>query len=483
MIKRILTVAILILLTLTFSCTKKSSENRQKSKKKKEFQNIEVQHDVEDIKKEGVLRALTTYSSTSYFLYRGQPMGYEYELLKRFAEYLGVKLDIVVSNSIDSLCYQLNRGDVDLVAHGLTVTTERKEKVNFTDYLYLSRQVLVQKKPDNYRKMSWRKVEDSLIHDAIELLDDTVSVRNNTSYMARLENLANEMGGIIHIDTLPGDLSTDRIIEMVAEGEIKYTVADDNLASIYASYYPILDIDVPISFSQKLAWAVRKNTPQLEAELNDWLRAFKKETVYYIIYNKYFKNERGFRSRERSDYMSLNKNQISKYDNLIKTYAKEINWDWRLLAALIYQESRFNPKADSWAGANGLMQLMPVTAKRLGVENRIDPDENIEGGTKFLQILWDRFEEVEDSTQRIKFVMAAYNCGYSHVVDAQNLAKEENVNPYVWDENVEEVILKLSYRKYYTNPVVKYGYVRGSETYNYVKDIFESYEHYKQFIN
>jgi membrane-bound lytic murein transglycosylase F len=270
---------------------------------------------------------------------------------------------------------------------------------------------------------------------------------------------------------------------MVAEGEIKYTVADDNLASIYASYYPILDIDVPISFSQKLAWAVRKNTPQLEAELNDWLRAFKKETVYYIIYNKYFKNERGFRNRERSDYMSLNKNQISKYDDLIKTYAKEINWDWRLLAALIYQESRFNPKADSWAGANGLMQLMPVTAKRLGVENRIDPDENIEGGTKFLQILWDRFEEVEDSTQRIKFVMAAYNCGYSHVVDAQNLAKEENVNPYVWDENVEEVILKLSYRKYYTNPVVKYGYVRGSETYNYVKDIFESYEHYKQFIN
>lgn len=483
MIKRILTFATIILLTLSFSCTREFSEKKQKRKEKKELQKITVQHDIEDIKKEGVLRVLTTYSSTSYFLYRGQPMGYEYELLKRFAEYLGVQLDIVISNKIDSLCHHLNRGDVDLVAHGLTITTERKKEINFTEHLYLSRQVLVQKKPDNYRKMSWRKVEDSLIHDAIELLDDTVSVRNNSSYMSRLENLANEMGGNIHIDTLTGDLSTDRIIEMVADGEIKYTVADDNLASIYASYYPILDIDVPISFSQRLAWAVRKNSPHLEKALNEWLKAFKKETVYYIIYDKYFKNERGFRNREKSDYMSLNKNQISKYDDLIKTYANEINWDWRLLAALIYQESRFNPEANSWAGANGLMQIMPATAKKLGVQDRMNPNESLKGGTKFLQILWDRFEEIEDSTQRMKFSMAAYNCGYSHIVDAQNLAKEENIDPYVWDNNLEEVILKLSYRKYYTNAVVKYGYVRGREPYNYVRDIFERYEHYKQFIN
>jgi len=400
-----------------------------------------VAKDLKEIKKDGKLKVLLAYSGTSYFLYRGEPRGYEYELLQKFAEHIGVDLDIIISNNIDSLCNQLNAGDVELVAHGLTVTTERMEKVNFTEHLYLTRQVLVQKKPDNYRKLSWKKVEDSLIHDAIDLLGDTVSVRNNSSYMARLENLANEMGGEIYIDTLPGELSTDRIIEMVADGEIKYTVADKNLASIYASYYPILDIDVPISFSQRMAWAVRKNTPQLEAALNEWLRAFKKETLFYVIYNKYFKNERGFRSRERSDYLSLNKNQISKYDDLIKTYAKQINWDWRLLAALIYKESRFNPKASSWAGANGLMQIMPVTAKQLGIENRADPEDNIKGGTKFLNILWHRFEDIEDSTQRIKFSMASFNCGYNHVVDARNLAKEENVDPNVWDNNVEEIIL------------------------------------------
>jgi len=483
MLKRLINYTVLILLVFTLSCNTQDSQQKQKKNVEKKSNNNIIHNDLEDITEEGVLRVLTTYSSTSYFLYRGQPMGYEYELLQKFAEHLGVKLDIIISNNIDSLCNKLNAGEVDLVAHGLTVTTERMQKVNFTEHLYLTRQVLVQKKPDNYRKMSWKKVEDSLIHDAIDLLGDTVSVRNNSSYMARLENLANEMGGKIYIDTLPGELSTDRIIEMVANGEIKYTVADKNLASIHASYYPILDIDVPISFSQRVAWAVRKNTPQLENALNEWLRAFKKETLFYIIYNKYFKNERSFKSRGRSDYLSLNKNQISKYDDLIKKYAKEIDWDWRLLSALVYKESRFNPKASSWAGANGLMQIMPVTAKQLGVENRADPEDNLKGGTKFLKILWDRFDDIEDSIQRIKFSMAAFNCGYNHVVDARNLAKVENIDPNVWDNNVEEVILKLSYREYYTNPLVKYGYVRGREPYNYVRDIFESYEHYKQFIN
>ena len=130
------------------------------------------------------------------------------------------------------------------------------------------------------------------------------------------------------------------------------------------------------------------------------------------------------------------------------------------------------------------MQLMPATAKQFGIKNRLDPDESLKGGTKLLNVLWNRFEEIEDTTQRRKFTLAAYNCGYNHVVDAQNLAKTvENVDPNIWDNSVEEVILKLSYREYYTNPAVKYGYVRGREPYNYVRDIFESYEHYKQFIN
>lgn len=468
-----------IIIVTLFAC---NSDNQKKERSYNKRDNVELR-DLEHIKKDGKLNVLTTYSSTSYFLYRGQPMGYEYELLKRFAEHLGVELNIAISNNIDTMYQELLNGKVNIIAHGLTITEERKKLVNFSEYLYLTHQVLVQKKPDNWRKMKWSKLQSSLKHDVIDLIGDTVSVRDKSSYINRLSNLSEEMGGQIHVDTLPANLSTDRIIEMVADGKIKYTVADNNIASINASYYPILDIDVPVSFSQRISWAVHPDSPNLEKVLNDWIKEMKKEAIYYVIYNKYFKNERGFRNRGKSDYLSLNENKISKYDDIVKTYAKTIDWDWRLLAALIYQESKFDPKIKSWAGAHGLMQIMPATAKSLGVTNRHDPEQSVKGGTKYLDILWKRFDTVEDSVQRIKFTMAAYNCGYSHVVDAQNLAKAEGFSEIIWDENVAEMILKLSNREYFTKPFIKYGYVRGREPYNYVEQIFKRYEQYKQFIN
>jgi membrane-bound lytic murein transglycosylase F len=231
---------------------------------------------------------------------------------------------------------ELNIGEIDLVAHGITITSDRKEEVNFTDYLYLTHQVLVQRKPENWRRMSWSAIEKELIHDAIELIGDTVSVRQNSSYLQRLQNLSKEIGGEIHIDTLPGHLSTDRIIKMVVDGEIKYTVADDNIASINASYYHILDIDVPISFSQRIAWAVSPKSPELLVAVNSWLEEMKDDVDYYVIYNKYFKNRRNFRQRIQSDFYSLTNNNISRYDELIKNYADSIDWDWRLIASLIY---------------------------------------------------------------------------------------------------------------------------------------------------
>ena len=459
-------------------CNQKSDRRRVGSGKSELADNKTLQK----IKKEGKLTALTTYSGTSYFLYRGQAMGFEYELLKRFADHLGVELEIVVSQNIDSLLTELNFGEIDLVAHGITITSDRKEEVNFTDYLYLTHQVLVQRKPENWRRMNWSAIEKELIHDAIELIGDTVSVRQNSSYLQRLQNLSKEIGGEIHIDTLPGHLSTDRIIKMVVDGEIKYTVADDNIARINASYYHILDIDVPISFSQRIAWAVSPKSPELLVAVNSWLEEMKDEVDYYVIYNKYFKNRRNFRQRIQSDFYSLTNNSISRYDELIKNYAGAIGWDWRLIASLIYQESGFDPQASSWAGAGGLMQIMPAVAEELGVENRSDPEQSIRGGTKFLGSLWNNFEEVQDSVQRIKFTLASYNCGYYHVLDAQKLAEMNNLDKYRWDDNVAEMILELSYPEHYNKPGIKYGYVRGIEPYTYVEQIFERYDHYLRFI-
>jgi len=441
-----------------------------------------IQKDLLEIKEDGVLKVLVTYSSTSYFLYRGQPMGFEYELLKRLAKYLDLELDIVITNNIDKQFDILNKGEVDLIAHGVTITSDRKEKVDFTDYLYLVKQVLVQKKPDNWRKMSWANVQKQIIHDPIELIGDTISVRQNSSYYNRIRNLSNEIGGRIIIDTLAGNLSTDEIINMVVDGEIKYTVADDNLAKINASYHPILNIDVPISFSQRVAWVVRKNSPNLLSTINEWIKYERNKVDYYVIYNKYFKNKRNYKRRIESEYFSLNENKISEYDEIIKKHATKIGWDWRLLASQIYQESRFDPRSKSWAGAKGLMQIMPATAKELGVKDVTDPHQSISGGTDYLKTLYENFDEIEDSLTRIKFAMASYNCGYQHVRDAQRLAKENNLDTMLWEDHVEKMLLALSYPQNYNKPMIKYGYVRGIEPVTYVEQIFNRYQHYQKII-
>ncbi|SEQ39011.1 membrane-bound lytic murein transglycosylase F [Hyunsoonleella jejuensis] len=441
-----------------------------------------VDKDLDDIKKDGVLKALVVYSSTSYFLYKGEAMGFEYELLQRLADHLDLKLEIVVSHNLDAEFEVLNRGDVDLVAHGMTVTNQRKWEVDFTEYLYITKQVLVQKKPDNYRTLSWQRLNKQLIHSPMELINDTVSIRKNSAYYERLLSLSNEIGGNIIIDTLDSQLSTGEIIDMVAEGKIKYTIADENLAKINASDNPILNIDVPISFSQRIAWVVRKKSPKLKAAINKWIVSQRKKTEYNVIYNKYFKNKRSFKRRTHSDYYSLKNNQISQYDHLIKQYAKSLGWDWRLLASQVYQESRFHPGASSWAGARGLMQVMPATARELGIKDVTNPNESMRGGTKYLKTIYNRFTDIPDELNRIKFTLAAYNCGYSHVLDAQRLAKENGLNPKIWTNHVEKMIKALSSPRNYKKPFIKYGYVRGSEPANYVNQIFERYALYTDFI-
>jgi membrane-bound lytic murein transglycosylase F len=439
-----------------------------------------IDRDLEQLSTNGTLKALTTYSGTSYFLYRGQPMGFEYELLKRFADHMGLDLQIVVTRNIDSLFVLLNQGTADIVAHGLAITLGRKEHVAFTDYFYLSHQVLVQRKPDNWRALKRHEIRRMLVNNPIELIGDTVSVRKNSSYFYRLTNLSKEIGGTIHVDTLSGTLATDEIIRMVVDGTIKYTIADDNIARINASYYPILDVSVPISFSQRMAWAVRSNSPDLLQAINTWLARFKTTLDYHVIYNKYFENQRRFRKRIRSEFYSLNNDKISPYDSLIQAHSDSLGWDWRLLTSMIYQESRFDPLATSWAGARGLMQLMAGTAQELGVDDRTDPEQSVKGGITYLHQLWDRFPAVKDSVQRIKMTMASYNCGYYHVMDAQKLAEKRGLDRHRWDGHVETMILELSYTKTYNDPVVKYGYVRGIEPVTYVEQIFERYHHYTQ---
>jgi len=471
------------LLLLITSCSQ-ANKNDKKSlfKSGQNTAPFNTYKDLEAIKEDGVLHAITIYSSTSYFLYKGMPMGFEYELLSRLAKELGLRLKITVAEDINDLFDMLNNGDGDLIAYGLTITEPRKNLVSFTKNHYVTHQALVQRMPKNWRSLPGYKIDRQVISNTLELIADTVWVRENTSYAQRLQNLQDEIGAEIPVEHIEGNIPTDEIIRMVVDGEIDRTIADYNIAAINKTYYPILHIDTRISFSQRIAWAVRKNSPELLNVINKWIAKEKKKDDYYVIYNKYFKNTKSFRGRIQSDFYSKNSNKISKYDAIIKNNAAKIGWDWRFLCSQVYQESRFDPKAKSWAGAGGLIQLMPATAKEVGVTNSFNPKENIKGGVKYLDKMRDKFDSVTDSVQKVKFTLAAFNCGAGHVFDAMRLTEKNGKDPAIWDDNVEEYILKLADKKYYLDEVVRYGFVRGTEPYNYVRDIFLRYNHYKQFI-
>lgn len=442
-----------------------------------------VDFDLDKILARGKLVALTGYNAYSYFIYKGEPMGYEYELVKRYADHLGVELEILVVNEIDKMFDMLNNGEGDIIAFNLTVTKERGERVSFSSPLNTTKQVLVQRRPDNWRNLRMDQIERQLIRSPFDLEGKTVHVRSGSSHFPRLQNLSEEIGGdIIIVEADPG-LNQEDLIAMVSSGEIEYAVADENVARLNQSYYANIDFSTDLSLTQKLAWAVRKNSDQLLTELNSWITNLRKKTEFYVIRDRYFRNRQAYRARLTSRYFSKTGGQISEYDELLKKYSITLNWDWRILASLIYQESQFDPKARSWAGARGLMQLMPATAEMYGVDSLDDPYQNIEAGMKYLKWLdnyWS--EEVPDSTERIKYVLGSYNIGLGHIIDAKNLAEKYGADPQIWHGNVEYYLLQKSKEKYFSDPVVKYGYCRGIETVNYVKEILERFEHYRQFI-
>jgi membrane-bound lytic murein transglycosylase F len=471
-----------LLLCFSLICLLSCKDDKTNQSEELSFYERKEPKSLKDILETKKLKAITTYSGTTYFLYRGRAMGFEYEILKMFAEDLGVELEIKIAKDENKLIEMLNNNEGDLIAYGYTVTEDRKEKIDFSLPLYLSHQVLIQRKPSNWRKMKLHNIQEQIISSPIELINDTVSVKRNSSYAQRLANISNEIGGAIHIDTIPGNMTTDEIFKQVAEGKIKYSIVDQNVAAIYASDYPILDISTKMSFSQRIAWGLRKDSNALRDTLNQWLKKTKKTLDYRVVYNKYFKNRRSFRKRVKSEFYSLNDQKISPYDDLIKKYADEIVWDWRLVASIAYQESQFKPSNESWAGAKGLMQIMPRTAESLDVTDPTDPEQSLRGGTQYLSELWGDLETITDSIQRIKFTLASYNAGLYHVKDAQRLAEELDLNPNYWDNNVENAMLKLSQPEYYNKEYIKYGFVRGRQPFLYVRDIFQRYEHYKAFI-
>lgn len=431
------------------------------------------------IKKRGTLIVTTNYNSVDYFIYKGLPMGFQLELLKEFSKHLGVKLELKISNDLASNISLLALEKCDLIAHNITVTKDRRKLINFTTPLMQTRQVLVQRNPYSDKDTNLKKT--LLIRNILNLAGKTVHVQKNSAHYDRIINIQNEIGDSIHI-VVNDTLETEQLMELVANGTIDYTIADENFAMVNKSYYKNIDILTPVSFSQNLAWGVRKQSDSLLIILNNWIRSFKQTKEYQNIYDKYYRNPRSVKIVQ-SEFYSIKGGKISKYDKEIKQHSKMINWDWRLVASLIYQESQFHPELRGWSGAFGIMQMMPETARKFGVNPKSSVSDQIKAGLK-LKMHIDKFlpAEINDPEERIKFILASYNAGVYHVLDARNLARKYGKNPNIWSDNVDYYMKLKSKPKYYNDAVVKYGYSRGKETYDFVVEILERYNHYKNIV-
>ncbi len=394
-------------------------------------------------------------------------MGYEYEMLRDLTEELELGLEIKVLTEIDEAFDQLNSGGVDLIAMNLEFDSLRFQKGNFSKPLGTINTVLVGS-TNSPRIQSWEDLEG-----------DTIYVRKGTIYKSQLCRIKDSLN--VNFTIEESKLHEETLIEKVVSEEIRWTVADQNIARANATYFDGLNISWKISEAKEVGWLVRKNSPQLLQVVNTWIEENEKKLIP-ILYSKYFLNSKNSYYRSTSPFSSLAGNRISVFDDLIKEGARELGWDWRLLASLVYRESRFDTAATSYAGAQGLLQLMPVTLERFGVENPNDPIESLRGGVRYLRYL-DKFwlERVPEVNERIKFILASYNIGHGHVEDAWRLALKYGANTQTWEEVAEYLALK-SDPEYYLDPLVRSGFAKGHLAVNYVRDILSVFESYKALV-
>ena len=437
--------------------------------------------DLDFIRKRGKLIAVTDYNSINYFVYKGEPMGFNYELLKSFSDHTGIDIEIIAENDIEDAFSLLESGEADLLALNLTVNNSRKKVIHFTDPIEVTRQVLVQRKPSKWRSLTAEEYERKLIRNQLELAKKIIYVQKGSSYKERLVSLSAEIGDSIKVIEVP--THSEKLIREVSEGKIDFIICDENIALVNEKYYSNIDVRTPVSFPQNIAWAVRKrNSEDLLNELNNWIETYKKSGSYAFLYAKYYRNSRSTRI-VNSDYYALSTGKVSQYDDMIKQFSDSINWDWRLLASLICQESRFKANVKSGAGAYGLMQIMPMTGESYGIDITSSPKDNMKAGVLYINWLHSIFDpRIADEKERIMFILASYNAGPGHVLDAMRLAEKNGMDPQKWEGNVAIWLQKKYDPKYYNDSVVKNGYFRGTESIAFVSEILERYKHYKNVI-
>jgi membrane-bound lytic murein transglycosylase F len=412
---------------------------------------------LQQIKKANVLKVGILFNPTSYYVDIDTPAGFEHDLVQNFAEYLDVEIELIPSYHVSELLPKLENGTVDILVGGLTPTKSRSEKFRYSPpYLNISQKVVFKqgrKRPNSMKE-----------------LDAPITVAAQTSHYEKLLSMVDEYPNL-KIEVAENS-DPNEILEMVMDGSVDYTIADSHNLSIVRRYFPDISVAFTVEKKQQLSWLLNDNhDDSLYAVLIDFFGEMNVSGELVALEDRYFGHVEKFNYDDTRLFMRAVDKVLPKYKDWFEVYAGDI--DWRLLAAQSYQESHWDPKARSPTGVRGIMMLTQPTAKQFGVESRLDPEDNIRGGSVYLRKLLKRIPDRISEHDRPWFALAAYNIGWGHVQDARRLTSKLGGNPDKWVD-VKKQLPMLRQKRYYKKTL--YGFARGDEAVNYVSNIRRYYD-------
>ncbi|HBT3174704.1 TPA: membrane-bound lytic murein transglycosylase MltF [Klebsiella aerogenes] len=402
----------------------------------------------------GELRVSTINSPLTYAAINNKDYGLDYELAKRFADYLGVKLKVTVRQNISQLFDDLDAGKTDMLAAGLVYNTERVKNYQAGPTYYSVSQQLVYRVGGNRpRTLAGINAEQLAIAPGHVALNDLQALKE--SKYPDLNWRVDEKRG------------TTALMQAVIDGTLEYTVADSVAVSLFQRVHPELAVALDISDEQPVTWFSEKSEDNsLSAAMLDFFNSMNEDGTLARLEEKYLGHGNDFDYVDTRTFLRAVQNTLPDLKPLFEKYARQI--DWRLLAAIAWQESHWDPQATSPTGVRGMMMLTRNTAQSLGLTDRTDAEQSLNGGMRYLQDMMAKVPEAIPKEERIWFALAAYNMGYAHMLDAMALTKKQKGNPNSWSD-VKQRLPLLSQKPYYSR--LKYGYARGHEAYAYVENI------------
>lgn len=420
----------------------------------------EAQPHLEEIKERGELRVLTRYAPTSYYIQGDQLAGIEYEMAKRFAEYLNVNLKIIVPDNLGSMLDQIVAGKADIAAAGLTVTPARQLKIEFgPSYQQVTQQLVYRQGTDKIKDLS-------------QIEPGQLEVVADSSHVEQLKILKSEFPDLDWTENK--ELDSSGLLELVNRQLIDFTIADSNELAANQVLFPELRVAFDLTEPQDVAWALPKSSERsLHAALATFFSKLKGSGELEQLMEAHYGHIRRFDQLDAQKLHRRLQTHLPQYIASFKQAATEFDFDWKLLAAMAYQESHWDKDAVSPTGVRGLMMLTKNTAKLMKVSDRKDPFQSIQGGAAYLDKLRDRLNEDILEPDRTWMALAAYNVGLGHLLDARKLTVRGGKNPDLWAD-VRQFLPRLSKREWFET--VKHGYARGGEPVRYVRNIRRYYD-------